>query len=213
MKNMITSLKSKDGSSMILALVVLTVCILLGGIVVGASWANYNRIDRVQEERQCLLAAESAALFLKQDIGNNRQVFNIKVHDDGAGNYSYTTEDYVPVNVEDSTNLFDIMKKDAFAYVKEEAGVEAEEHLVITLGEEFEDYFKGTIDVDYKMERDYSVHCTVNVVSNDGKVSSVLQVDIPAVVQNNKTSLSIKWGTANIYRVGTVSEEETGGGV
>ena len=66
MKGKKTNFSREDGSSLILVLIYLLVCIFLSGAVLSAAGANHARAERMRRERQKLLLNRSAMMTLAE---------------------------------------------------------------------------------------------------------------------------------------------------
>lgn len=191
MKEIRKKLRGKEGSSLIIAVIILLICTVLGGIVLSAASANMSRIKRNRDEQQAYLTAESAALMFRELLVDEK--IKISVMEDGFLNVEAEKEDkFTDMLCGDIESLLAVPNK------------ELEKQLEL-----FGDGISGgqNVKVVYRMNAGYGVEISAEVTS-DGEVLSKLFAEFPAVSQTQDGVTNLSWNKGTITRLEEVKEEE-----
>lgn len=97
MKRVWEKLKSRDGASILFAILVFMLCILAGTAALTAAAANSGRYSHLREEQQKYLTVSSAAKLLRDEIAG----MTVTETKDEEGNVTYSGDD---------NKIFDLIK-------------------------------------------------------------------------------------------------------
>lgn len=202
MKKIREKLHEEDGSSLIIAIVILLICTVLGGIVLSAASANMSRIQRNREEQQAYLTAESVVLTFREQI--LKENICISLNADGEWEAGIKSEPGTELKEpDDFTKMLcgDIEKVLEGSSVNKEnlelSGTKALGNQIVT--------------VTYCMNPGYGVEISVQVASSEQRVLSKLLAEFPAVSQTQDEDTNISWKKGTITR--PISVKEEGGAV
>ena len=179
-------LKNEDGSSLMIAIVILLICMVLGGIIISAASVNMTRLERSRREQQAYVTAESTALLFRELLEGQR----LLLKEDEEGQMQVTVdadpgfEEMGQMLAEDVNQILGI---------GDTQGDQAERELKLSGEEVLADQ---EVKVSYTMNSGYGIDLKIQVLK-DEKVLSQMTEEIPAALktQDQKTEISWKQGT------------------
>ncbi|MEE0419418.1 MAG: hypothetical protein UDG86_05130 [Lachnospiraceae bacterium] len=191
-------LKNEDGSSLMIAIVILLICMVLGGIVISAASVNMTRLERSRREQQAYVTAESTALLFRDLMEGQKLLLEA----DASGQLQVKvdtktgSEELGQMLAEDVSGLLGIggTAKD-----------QAERDLELSGGDALADQ---EVKVTYTMNSGYGIDLKIQVL-REGKVLSQMTEEIPASLKTQDQKTAISWKQGTITRLKEKGKEET----
>lgn len=191
-------LKNEDGSSLMIAIVILLICMVLGGIVISAASVNMTRLERSRREQQAYVTAESTALLFRDLMEGQKLLLEA----DASGQLQVKVDTKTG-----SEELGQMLAEDVSGIlgIGGTAKDQAERDLELSGGDALADQ---EVKVTYTMNSGYGLELKIQVL-REGKVLSQMTEEIPASLKTQDKKTVISWKQGTITRLKEKGKEET----
>ncbi len=195
-------LKNEDGSSLMIAIVILLICMVLGGIVISAASVNMTRLERSRREQQAYVTAESTALLFRDLMEGQKLLLEA----DASGQLQVKVDTKVDTKT-GSEELGQMLAEDVSGIlgIGGTAKDQAERDLELSGGDALADQ---EVKVTYTMNSGYGLELKIQVL-REGKVLSQMTEEIPASLKTQDKKTVISWKQGTITRLKEKGKEET----
>lgn len=200
MKNARKKLNSKQGATIVLALLFFLICAVIGGIVLASASANAGRLSHIRQEQQAYLNLGSAAKLIREEIAGTEFTHETEIVTIGEGAEEEKLSEETIIELTPDGAFAEILEKFATEIAEEENPVEQKADITIT-----PDAHIGALGVvkgNILMETNYNV-TIVLMDEEDYAMTIYFRAD---VTENEKTEVDVEPGT----RSGREAEEAEG---